>query len=77
MEREKPSLAGFSVFEEEFEREIAKDDDSEARRLLASGHPIHIAREDTPEGYVIRIYPDGREELVKVDIEALVAILGK
>lgn len=66
-----------SAFEAEFDSEIAKDDDSAAREILASGQPIHISREDTPEGYVVRVHPDGREELVQVDLEALSKLLGR
>jgi len=65
------------AFEAEFEREIAKDDDSAAREILASGRAIHIARDDTPAGHVIRVYPDGREELVAVDRERLANKLGR
>lgn len=65
------------AFDAEFEREIAKDDDSAAREIWASGEPIHISRDDTPSGYVIRVYPDRREELVRVDFDELVAILGR
>lgn len=66
-----------SAFEAEFEREIVKDDDSAAAEMLATGRPIHIARDDTPAGHVIRVFPDGREELIKVDREALAAKLGR
>jgi hypothetical protein len=64
------------AFEAEFEREIMQDDDSAASQMLAAGRPIHVAREDTPPGYVIRIYPDGREELVAVDRERLATKFG-
>ena len=66
-----------SAFEREFEEEIAKDDDSAARAMHAAGRPIHISREDTPPGHVVRIHPDGREELIRVDREALAAKLGR
>ena len=38
--------------------------------------PIDIARDDTPDGYVIRVYPDGYEELVKFDRAAAAKLLG-
>jgi hypothetical protein len=60
----------------EFEREALIDDDSEARRILASGRPIHIARDDTPDGHVVRVHPDGSEEIVRVDWEEAARILG-
>jgi len=63
-------------FEADFERMALEDDDSEAKKILASGNSIHIAREDTPPGYVIRLFPDGHEELVYVDRLAAAAILG-
>lgn len=61
----------------DFERLAIGDDDSAATAMLASGMPIHIARNDTPPGYVVRIHPDGLEELVRVDREAAAAILGR
>jgi hypothetical protein len=36
--------------------------------MLAAGRPVHILRDDTPPEHVLRVYPDGREELVHVDI---------
>ena len=65
------------AFDAELERELAKDDDSAAREIWASGAPVHIARDDTPRGHVVRVHPDGREELVRVDREALVKLLGR
>ena len=67
---------GTETFEQEFDRLIREDDDSAAREILASGMPISIARGDTPPGHVVRVYPDGREELVAVDREAAARILG-
>ncbi|WP_454882974.1 hypothetical protein [Sphingomonas oryzagri] len=63
--------------EADFERMAVEDDDTAARKMLTSGMPIHIARDDTPAGHVIRVYPDGREELVRVDREAAAKILGR
>lgn len=60
----------------DFARAAALDDDTAAREILASGMPIHIARDDTPEGYVIRVFPDGHEELIKFDRAAAAKILG-
>ncbi|WP_423781070.1 hypothetical protein [Escherichia coli] len=36
----------------------------EARSNLLSGVPIYYAERNTPEGCVIKEYPDGRKELV-------------
>lgn len=60
----------------DFDRAAALDDDTAARDILASGMPIDIARDDTPDGHVIRIHPDGREELVKFDWAAAAKLLG-
>lgn len=64
----KPTAAIDDEFATEFEREIAKEDDSASRALLAAGRPIHIRRADTPAGHVIRKHPNGREELVRIDL---------
>lgn len=76
MEKILDSTAALS-FEREFEREIAIDDDTASREILASGLPIHIARDDTPAGHVIRIHPDGREELILVDRDEAARVLGR
>lgn len=55
-------------FETEFLRNVQEDDDTAAEAMLTSGRPIHIRRSDTPAGHVLRIYPDGREELAHVDL---------
>lgn len=64
------------AFAEEFEREIMHDDDSASREILASGHPIHVVRDDTPAGHLLRIWPDGREEIVLFDRDEAIRILG-
>ena len=69
--------ASTETFAEEFDRLIREDDGSAPEEILASGHPISIAHEDTPEGHVIRLYPDGHEELVKVDWDELALTLGR
>jgi hypothetical protein len=45
----------------DFDRAAALDDDTASLEILASGMPIDIAREDTPAGHIIRVYPDGHE----------------
>lgn len=62
--------------EREFERLTNDDDDSAAREIWAAGLAVPIVRDDTPAGHVIHIYPDGREELVRVDREAAANIVG-
>lgn len=61
----------------EFDRTAAEDDGGAAAGMLARGRPIHIARDDTPSGHVIRVHPDGGEELVRVDWEAAARVLGR
>lgn len=63
--------------QDDFDRLAREDDDSAATEMLASGIPIHIVRDDTPKGHVIRVHPDGREELVAIDRQAAAAILGR
>ena len=69
--------ASTETFAEKFDRLIREDDGSAADEILASGQPISISREDTPEGFVIRLYPNGHEELVKVDWDELALTLGR
>jgi hypothetical protein len=66
-----------SRLESDFERAAVEGDDTAAREMLAAGLPIHVARGDTPPGYVVRIHPDGHEELVRVDRDAAAQILGR
>lgn len=40
-------------------------DDSAAEAMLAAGIPIYYSEKDTPEGLMIKEYPDGRRELVR------------
>jgi hypothetical protein len=60
----------------DFEILTKDEDDSAARAMLAAGIPIHIVRDDTPQGCVLRVHPDGREEVVRVDRDAAAKILG-
>lgn len=62
--------------EREFERLTRDDDDTAAREILAAGTAIPIVREETPGGHVIHVFPDGHEELVRVDRKAAAEILG-
>lgn len=40
-------------------------DGSAAEATLAAGIPIYYGEADTPEGLLIKEYPDGRRELVR------------
>ena len=63
---------GGDEIEESLDRLMFEEDDgAAAKAILAAGRPIHIRRDDTPPGWVIRKFPDGREELVFIDISHL------
>lgn len=47
-----------------FDQQLEYDDGGEARAVLRSGFPVYYAGQDTPEGCVIKEYPDGCKELV-------------
>lgn len=63
-------------FATNFDRAAFHDDDTASRALLSSGQPVEIVRDDTPHGHVVRLHPDGSEELVKVDRASAAKILG-
>ena len=54
------------AFVAELESDFMHDDDSAARAHLAAGREIYYRKPDTPAGHVIREYPGGRRELVRV-----------
>ncbi|WP_155836254.1 hypothetical protein [Burkholderia sp. AU4i] len=51
---------------EAFERELAAAGDETARHHLEAGRPISVEEEEFP-GQMIRRYPDGRREIVRLD----------
>ena len=51
------------------EAELVPDDGEAVRTHLAAGRAISYRDPDTPPGHVIRRYPDGRRELVRIDRE--------
>lgn len=53
-------------FFEAFEREIEDTGDEAARRHLNAGRPIYVGDDAFP-GRVVREYPDGRRELMRLD----------
>ncbi|MBK1838637.1 hypothetical protein JHL17_14555 [Azospirillum sp. YIM B02556] len=61
-----PGMLGGLTPEQEhlFESQLEQDDGAEMRRVLRAGVPVYYTRDDTPSGFVIKEYPDGRKELV-------------
>lgn len=45
------------------------DDGAAARSHLEAGFPIYYSEFDTPADAIIKEYPDGRRELVRVDVD--------
>lgn len=65
------SSGGFATpqaLDEELKRRSRADNGDAARRLLARGRTVSYLDRDTPAGHVIRKHPDGRLELVKVEL---------
>jgi hypothetical protein len=44
---------------------LERDGGFAAREHLAAGRAIYYVEDDTPEGLLIKKYPDGRRELVR------------
>ena len=44
---------------------LERDGDFAVREHLAAGRPVYYTDDDTPEGLLIKKYPDGRRELVR------------
>jgi hypothetical protein len=53
---------------EEFARRARATSNEAALETLSRGYPITYREKDTPPGHVIRKHPDGRTELVKVEL---------
>ncbi|MDR0579184.1 MAG: hypothetical protein LBG21_01080 [Campylobacteraceae bacterium] len=49
--------------------DMATSDWDAGAEILAQGHPIVYVEDDTPEGHVLKEYPNGRIELIKVDMQ--------
>ena len=45
--------------------ELLDGNDTAARALWEEGLPVYYEEDDTPEGLLIKEYPDGRRELVR------------
>ena len=51
------------------ENAVRNDDGAAAQSHLEAGFPIYYSEDDTPSGAIIKEYPDGRRELVRVDLD--------
>ncbi|MEB2541746.1 MULTISPECIES: hypothetical protein [Burkholderia] len=60
-------------FFEAFEREIEDAGDEAARHHLNAGRPIYVGDDAFP-GRVIRQYPDGRRELMRLNERDLLVV---
>lgn len=58
------------------EDEDFADDGAEARNTLASGRPIYYTQPSTPPGLVVRESPDGRKDLLRVDADGSIHVVG-
>ena len=54
--------------DENFKRRARLTSRAAADGLLARGRAVSYREDNTPAGHVIRRYPDGRIELVKIDL---------
>lgn len=61
-------------FWEQFENELDGDTGEAAKAHLAAGRPIYYM-DDAHPGQIVRLYPDGRRELVSVDAKGQVTVL--
>lgn len=63
---ETATTAEENCFFEAFEREVDEGGDEAARHHLDAGRPIYIGDDQFPDR-VIRLYPDGRRELMRLN----------
>lgn len=47
---------------------MATDSYNPVDHILENGHSIVYAKDDTPEGCILREYPNGKIELLRVDL---------
>lgn len=57
------------ALDENFKRRARRDSGDAANRLLARGRTVSYREMDTPAGHVICKHPDGRVEIVRIDLE--------
>lgn len=56
------------ALDEEFKRRARTPSAAAAMAMLARGQSISYREPDTPAGHVIRRHPDGRTEVVRIDL---------
>ncbi|HEX8486117.1 hypothetical protein [Sphingomonas sp.] len=61
------------ALDEDFKRRARLASRDAADGLLARGRAVSYRENDTPAGHVIRRYPDGRTETVKIDLSTATA----
>ena len=59
---------------EEIENALRHDDGLAAQQHLAAGRAVYYADERYP-GEVIRLFPDGRRQIVSVDAEGVIGVV--
>ncbi|MDR2080745.1 MAG: hypothetical protein LBP54_02515 [Campylobacteraceae bacterium] len=56
------------IIVDELLEQMAADNWNAADDILSKGYPVIFVEHDTPKGCVLKKYPDGKLELIKVDI---------
>lgn len=55
-------------FDAAFDRALRAPSEEAARSMLARGRYVTYLERDTPAGHVVREYPDGTRNLVRIDL---------
>lgn len=58
------------ALDEAFKRRARLTSRDAADGMLARGRMVSYREEGTPAGHVVRLYPDGRLETVKIDLDS-------
>ncbi len=56
------------ALDEGFKRRARQPSGEAAKRILARGRAVFYREGDTPPGHVVRRHPDGRTEIVRIDL---------
>jgi hypothetical protein len=62
------------AFLKKFDAALMRDNGAAARAHLAAGNPIYYCKDDTPDEMVIKKYPDGRKQLVRMEGETEIVV---